>query len=301
MKWKSLLVRIGILCHASAVTIANERLARAEDSPAACCIEVVDRESRWPVPLVELRTTHQQRFVTDNAGIIAMDLPELMGRETWFSVLADGYEAKADGFGFRGVRLTPQPGKTLTVEVTRTSIAKRLGRITGGGLFAESQKLGREIDWPESGVLGCDSVQNAVHRGRLFWAWGDTTLARYPLGIFHMTSATSPVRPLESFEPPLKLQLDHFTDTAGRPRGVAEMPGSGPTWLSGYVSLPTKEGESRLVATYVKIKPPLEAYEAGLCVWNDESERFEHLKTVWTKIGSRTQASALAARSPGDR
>ncbi len=299
MKWKShLLIRIGILCHASAVTFANERLALAEVSSAACCIEVVDSDSRWPVPLVELRTTHQQRFITDNAGIIAMDSPELMGRETWFSVTADGYEATADGFGYRGVRLTPQPGKTLTVEVTRTSIAKRLGRITGGGLFAESQKLGREIDWPESGVLGCDSVQNAVHRGRLFWAWGDTTLARYPLGIFHMTSAASPVRPLESFEPPLRLQLDHFTDSAGRPRGVAEMPGSGPTWLSGYVSLPTREGESRLVATYVKIKPPLEAYEAGLCVWNDENERFEHLKTVWTKTEATPKHPPLPQGHP---
>jgi hypothetical protein len=243
----------------------------------------VDQESGWPVPLVELRTTHHERFITDNAGVIAMDLPELIGRETWFSVLADGYQARADGFGFRGVRLTPQPGETLTVKVQRTNIAKRLGRITGGGLFAESQKLGRETDWRESGVLGCDSVQNAVHRGRLFWAWGDTTLARYPLGIFHMTSATSATQPLATLEPPLKLRLEYFTDQDGRPRGVAEMSGPGPTWLSGYVSLPAKTGEHRLVASYVKIKPPLEPYECGLCVWNDPRERFEHLRTLWTK------------------
>jgi hypothetical protein len=235
------------------------------------------------VPLVELRTTHQARFVSDNAGIIAFDLPELMGQETWFTVIADGYEVPADGFGNRGVRLTPQPGQSLTVKVSRTSIAKRLGRITGGGLFAESQKLGQEMEWTESGVLGCDSVQNVVHRGRLFWAWGDTSLARYPLGIFHMTSATSTVRPLESFEPPLRLALDYFRNDEGRPRGVAQMPGSGPTWLTGYVSLPDKSGESRLVATYFKIKPPLEAYECGLCVWNDEAECFEPLRTVWRK------------------
>jgi hypothetical protein len=243
----------------------------------------VEKLSRWPVPLVELRTNHRARFVTDNAGVIAFDLPELMGQETWFTIVSDGYEAPADGFGYRGVRWTPETGKSLTVEVTRTSIAKRLGRITGGGLFAESQKLGRELDWRENGVLGCDSVQNAVHNGRLFWAWGDTTLARYPLGIFHMTSATSEVRPLASLEPPLRLQLDYFRDANGKPRGVAEMPGSGPTWVSGYVSLPDKTGASRLVGTYVKIKPPLEAYECGLCLWNDKSEKFEHLRTVWKK------------------
>ncbi|MCU0979161.1 MAG: hypothetical protein MUF25_08345, partial [Pirellulaceae bacterium] len=72
-----------------------------------CRIEVVEKGSGWPVPLVELRTTHHVRFVTDNAGVIAFDLPELMGRETWFDVAGWGYEAAKDGFGFRGARLTP--------------------------------------------------------------------------------------------------------------------------------------------------------------------------------------------------
>ena len=173
-----------------------------------CRIEVVEQGSGWPVPLVELRTTHHARFVTDNAGVIAFDLPELMGRETWFDVIGHGYDVRKDGFGYRGVRLKPESGKTLRVEVTRNIIANRLGRLTGGGLFAESQKLGRELDWRESGILGCDSVQNAVHRGKLFWAWGDTTIARYPLGLFDMSSATTVVQPLQSFEPPLRLKFD---------------------------------------------------------------------------------------------
>src|SRR6478736_1727651 len=42
-----------------------------------CRVEVVDAVSGWPVPLVELRTTHQARFVTDNAGLIALDAPDL--------------------------------------------------------------------------------------------------------------------------------------------------------------------------------------------------------------------------------
>lgn len=247
-----------------------------------CRIEVADKANGWPVPLVELRTTHSVRLVTDNAGVIAFDLPELMGRETWFDVIGHGYEVPKDGFGYRGVRLTPQPGATLKVQVNRVNIAKRLGRSTGAGLFAESQKLGRELDWPESGVLGCDSVQNAVHGGRLFWAFGDTTLARYPLGIFDMSSATTAPQPLASFEPPLRLKLDYFRDTNGRPRGVAPMPGSGPTWVSGYVSLPDKTGTPRLVGSYLKIRPPMEAYECGLCVWNDRTENFERERVVWT-------------------
>ncbi len=175
------------------------------------------------MPLVELRTTHNVLLVTDNAGLIAFDLPELMGRETWFDVIGHGYEVPRDGFGSRGVRLTPKPGASLKVEVTRTSIAKRLGRLTGAGLFAESQKLGLESDWRETGITGCDSVQSAVHRGRLFWLWGDTNLMHYRLGLFHMTGATTDVTPLSKFEPPLRLQFNHFTDQNGRPRAVAKI------------------------------------------------------------------------------
>ena len=265
--------------------------AAAADPWIPCRIEVVEKGSGWPVPLVELRTTHHVRFVSDNAGLIAFDLPELMGRPTWFDVIGHGYEVPKDGFGMRGVRLTPEPGKTLRVEVRRTIIARRMGRLTGGGIFGESRKLGLERDWPESGVLGCDSVQNAVHRGRLFWAWGDTTMPNYPLGIFHMTSATTAVQPLSSFEPPLRVRYDYFTDTNGRPRGVCEMPGGGPTWASGYVSLPDRTGTPHLVASYVKIQPPMDAYEAGLVVWNDEAKKFDRLRVLWTK-------SATAPKPP---
>lgn len=251
-----------------------------------CRIEIVENGTGWPVPMIELRTTHQVRMVSDNAGLIAMDLPELMGVETWFDVIGHGYEVPRDGFGYSGVRLTPAPGKTLRVEVTRKIIAKRLGRLTGAGLFAEAQKLGDHLDWKEPGSVGCDSVQNAVHNGKLFWAFGDTTLARYPLGIFHMSSATTAIQPLSKFEPPLKLPLNYFRGSNGLPRGVAEMPGSGPTWLSGYASLPDKSGKSRLVACYVKIKPPLEAYEQGLCVWSNEEEKFIPHKTIWKKSAS---------------
>lgn len=255
----------------------------AAASDRFCRIEVVEKGTGWPVPLVELRTTHHARFFTDNAGVIAFDLPELMGRETWFDVIGNGYEVPKDGFGYRGVRLKPEAGKTLRVEVNRTIIAKRLGRITGGGMFAESQKLGQELDWREPGILGCDSIQNAVHRGKMFWLWGDTTLAKYPLGLFHGTSATTPIQPLEKFTPPIRLKLDYFTDNQGVPRNIATMPGDGPTWVTGYISLPDKDGHPHLVAAYVKIKPPLEAYEWGLCVWNDTTANFEQLRVLWTK------------------
>ena len=248
-----------------------------------CCIKIIDESNGWPVPLVELRTTHQVRFVSDNAGVIAFDLPELMNTETWFHVIGHGYSVPKDGFGYSGVRITPRAGKTITVKVKRQLPAKRLGRITGGGLFAESQKLGLEADWQESSILGCDSVQNVTHDGKLFWSWGDTTLPNYPLGLFHMLGATTELQPLTAFEPPIRMRFDYFADDKGLPRNIAHMPGDGPTWLSGFASLPDQARRNRLVATYMKIKPPLEAYECGLCIWNEQTRVFEKGRVLWTK------------------
>ncbi|HEX6962723.1 MAG TPA: hypothetical protein VF175_12710, partial [Lacipirellula sp.] len=250
---------------------------------APCRVEVVDKENGWPVPLVEFRTTHDVVLVSDNAGVIAIDQPELFNRETWFTVSGHGYYARRDGFGNSGVRITPKAGETVRVEVERKIIAKRLGRITGGGIFAEAQKLGEYADWQESGVFGCDTVQSTVYRGKRYWLWGDTDLPRYPLGIFDSSSATSQPQPLDRFEPPIALQFDYFRDNKGVPRGVAPMPGPGPTWITGYVSLPDKTGQQRLVGHYAKIKPPMDGYESGLCVWNDDKQEFDHLRTLWNK------------------
>lgn len=262
-----------------------------------CRIELVDRENGWPVPLVELRTNHQVSLYTDNAGVVAFDLPELMGVETWFTVAADGYERKADGFGYRGFRFVPEPGGKHTVKVDRTMVAKRLGRLTGAGLFAGSQRLGEHLDWKESGILGSDSIQSAMHRGRLFWAWGDTIVPNYPLGLFHMSSATTPTKPLRSFEPPLKLALEYFRDAEGKVRNVANVAPKdpGPTWVGGYVSLPAADGQPRLVGHYAKIETPLASYRTGLCVWNDETENFESVKVLWDreKDGDKEPASPV--------
>jgi hypothetical protein len=264
----------------AAIIVAEAAIAGAIEP---CRIEVVDKENGWPVPLVELRTTSDVALVTDNAGVVAVDQPDLLDREIWFNVASPGYGVRPDGFGSRGVRVTPRSGETIRIEVERSSIAKRLGRLTGGGIFAESQKLGERADWQESGIFGCDTVQVANHRGRRFWLWGDSDLPFYPLGVFDSTSATTAIRPLEKFEPPIALKYDYFRNEKGIPRGVADFPGAGPTWIGGYASLPDRDGNQRLVATYVKIKPPLEAYESGLCVWNDDAEKFEIVRRVWSK------------------
>ena len=87
--------------------------------------------------------------------------------------------------------------------------------------LAQDADVRRVVFWREPGVLGCDSVQNAVYGDRMIWVWGDTTLARYPLGIFHATAAFTPIKPLSDFKPPIRLKYDYITDDKGAPRAVA--------------------------------------------------------------------------------
>lgn len=279
--WKIVVLTFSVL-------VAHSATASHAFEP--CRITIVDKSNGWPVPLVELRTTHQVRFVSDNAGIVAFDLPEMMGTETWLSVEGHGYSVPADGFGFRGVRVTPTEGGKITLQVERQLPAKRLGRITGAGLFGEAQRFGEFADWREQGIVGCDSVQYTEHRGRAYWMWGDTMVARYPLGLFDMLGATTSLEPLTSFKPPVQLRYDYFRDSEGKPRSIADMPGDGPTWLNGFASLRDENGEERLVATYTKIRNHLEAYETGLCVWNEDAEQFDKLRTLWSKTDARPNA-----------
>lgn len=252
-------------------------------------VQVVDEASGWPVPLVRIRTTHQLEWVTDNAGRVAIDSPELLDREVWLTVEADGYELPRDGFGFSGIRVTPRWGQSVTIQVKRVQLAQRLGRLTGGGIFAHSLRLGQQRDWKESGVFGSDSVQLARHRDRLHWVWGDTSLPHYPLGLFEAAGATTPLDPVATARPPLQLAFDYFRDAKGRPRNVARVPGKGPTWLSGLVSLPDESGESQLVAHFVKVEPPLTVYRTGLCRWNEAQRIFEPQVELWERTDAKDE------------
>ncbi|QDV38583.1 DUF4185 domain-containing protein [Tautonia plasticadhaerens] len=244
-------------------------------------VEVVDAETGRGVPMVELRTVHNLRYDTDSAGLAAIDAPELMGQEVYFHVSSHGYEYPADGFGYRGVRLRVEPGGAARLELPRVNVAERLYRVTGGGIYADTVRLGREAPIEEplmaGKVFGQDSVFTVPYRGKLWWFWGDTSRPAYPLGNFHMSGATSGLPSEGGLDPGIGIDLDYFVDENGFSREMARMPGDGPTWLSGFVVLPDAEGSDRLYAGYAKIKPPLETYERGLCVFDDEAGRFERV------------------------
>lgn len=244
-------------------------------------IEVVDGATGRGVPLVELRTVAGTSYYTDNAGLVAIDEAALVDQEVFFTVSSHGYEFPADGFGMRGKRLRVKSGAVERLEIQRKNIAERLYRITGAGLYEHAIRLGREtpLDHPllNAGVAGSDSTQCGRYRGKLFWIWGDTQRLSYPLGNFFATGATSSLPRDGGLAPDVGVNLNYFGDGKGFVKGLAPFKSDGPVWLTALASLPDADGQEHLVATYMKIRAPLNVYERGLCEWNDDEEVFREV------------------------
>jgi hypothetical protein len=242
-------------------------------------IRVVDESTGRGVPLVEMKTTGEISYITDSAGWIAFDEPGLMDRDVWFTINSHGYEYPADGFGFRGVRLKTSPGAVAEVKVKRTIIAERLYRLTGGGIYRDSLLLGRPVPLQQpiidGDLMGCDSILSAIHRGKIYWFWGDTNRVTYPLGNFRVTAATSSLPAEGGLAPSVGVDYDYFMGTDGFVRQMVPRTDEGPVWLSGLGTVRDPQGTDRIVAHYSRMKSLEVRLERGLVVLNDETGAFE--------------------------
>jgi hypothetical protein len=250
--------------------------------PRVFRIQVVDDETGWGVPLVELRTVNQIRFVTDSNGIVAFDEPGLFNRKVFFTVTSHGYEFEKDGLGYRGKAIEITEGGSARLAIRRLNIARRLYRVTGQGIYRDSVLTSDEVPIREpllnGQVFGQDSVVNAVYRGKIYWFWGDTNRPDYPLGNFHVPGATSELPDHGGLDPAAGVNLTYLVDDRGFARPTAPMPGEGPTWISGLVVLKDREGRERMFAVYAKVRKMLEVYERGLAEYNPDANKFEKVR-----------------------
>ena len=245
-------------------------------------LKVVDDRTGRGVPLVELRAVDNTSFYTDSAGVIAFDEPGLIGVSTYYHIKSHGYEYPADGFGYRGVRVTTSPGGSMAVKLRRMNVAERLYRVTGGGIYRDSVLVGDPVPIARpllnAQVVGSDSVLNAIYGGKLWWFWGDTNKPGYPLGNFHTPGATSRLPADGGLDPDVGVDLEYLVDDTGFARPTAELPGPGPTWLFGLTVL-RADGRERMFAGYSKIRGMLEAYERGLAEFDPAARRFRVAST----------------------
>jgi hypothetical protein len=249
-------------------------------------IRVVDATTGRGVPLAELETVNGLKFVTDNAGRVAVHEPGLMGAEIFFTVRSHGYEMPRDAFGFAGARILLRSGKAQVIKLSRRNVAERLCRLTGEGLYRDSILLGYKVPRALNGrVAGQDSVQAAVYRGRVYWFWGDTLQMIYPLGLFRMAGARTPLPDAKdtASDPAVGMQFEYFVDKqTGFARAMMPLPErpEGVVWVSAVCTVPDERGVEKLIGHYSRRKGLESEYEHGIAVFNDDKLVFEPVKQL---------------------
>jgi hypothetical protein len=247
-------------------------------------IQVIDSETGRGLPLIELETVNALKFVTDNAGRVAFYEPGFMDREIFFNIRGHGYEAEKDGLGIAGAKLIPRAGKVSVIKLKRRNVAERLCRLTGEGLYRDSVLLGYKPPLPlnPGQVGGQDSIQAAVYRDRVYWFWGDTLRMSYPLGLFRMAGATTPLRNIKTSDIAGGIAYDYFVDENGFARAMMplkERP-EGVVWVSAVFVVADDDGTEKLLGHYSRRRGLEDEYEQGIAAFNVKEEIFEPVKQL---------------------
>lgn len=259
----------------------------AAGSPAYFGIRVADAGTGRGIPLVELETVNHILHITDSNGLVAFQEPGLMGQRVFFKIRAHGYEVPKDGFGAAGKALEARAGGRAEILLKRHNLAERLYRITGQGIYRDSILLGERAPLKEpalSGqVMGQDSVQVALYRGKPHWFWGDTEKPSHPLGHFQTSGAVSELPGQGGLDPAIGIDLQYFVDDAGFSARMVPLPEDGLIWIDGVLSVADAGGRERLVAHYARMKDLGTRLEHGIVVFNDEARRFDRLVALGTQ------------------
>ncbi len=273
----------------------------ANQSGKYTIIKIVDEETDRGVPLVTLKTVNDRQYVTDSQGVVAFHEPGLMNQQVFFHITSHGYEFPKDGFGYRGTKVTTKPGTTVTLKIHRVNVAERLYRVTGQGIYRDSQLANLPIpikDDVPGNVLGCDSVLAEAMGDYIYWFWGDTNRAAYPLGNFHASGARSRRLNTGGLDPNKGVDLEYFTNEQGFAKETARLPGDGLTWLDCLMKTYEADGSRRLFAVYMKVKPPLQVYQRGIAEFNLETQQWEHRVTFPESQRVIPQGHPLRYREP---
>lgn len=239
-------------------------------------VRVVDEETQRGVPLIELHLPNAVRYVTDSAGIVAIEEPSLWNHKLFLAVQGHGYEyAEQSAFG-RGAYVIPKPGGRIEIKVKRRMIAERLYRLTGEGIYRDSVLAGLPVPIKEpllnGQVLGQDTVSAAVYQGKIFWIWGDTVGPAF--FNFSVSGAVSDLPDKGGLDPAVGVNFRYFTGPDGAVKAMLPLPREGLVWIEGMFTVRDPKGEDRLLATFTRqqgLKPP---DECGVALFDDAKQQF---------------------------
>ena len=251
--------------------------ALAQTAPRHFIVRVVDDATGRGVPLVELRLLNEVRYVTDSAGIAALEEPSLWNHKVFLRIEGQGYEFPGDTPFGRGTTVQLAPGGKAEIKVHRKMIAERLYRLTGEGIYRDSVLAGLPVPIKEpllnGQVLGQDTASAAIYRGKIFWIWGDTV---GPASFnFSVTAATSELPDHGGMKPSAGVNYTYFLTPEGGVKAMLPLPREGLVWIEGLITVRDPEGAERLLATYTRQQGLAPPDECGIALFDDGRGRFE--------------------------
>ena len=272
-------LRLGVCLIIIVISYPRQIQSHVKTPSKYFAIRVVDAETNRGVPLIQLETVNHRKYWTDSNGLVAFYELGLMDQHIFFHVSGHGYEYLEDGFGYRGVKLYTTSGGESEIKVKRLNLAERLYRITGQGIYNDSLKLDRSITPNvvpfKAQVMGSDSVVSVVYNDHIYWFWGDTNCARYPLGNFHVPGALSKLPVVGGLLPEQGINFEYFVNNDGFVKETCKMSGKGPTWIDCLMLLNDDHEAKRIFAVYMKVQNWLDIYERGIVEFDIEKQQFQ--------------------------
>jgi len=247
-------------------------------------IRVIDAETKKGVPMVGLVPLTQERYYSDSNGLIAFNEPGLMEKDVYFEVMSEGYEYPQNLGDKRAATLFTKSGDSVTIEIRRTSVAERLYRSTGVGIYRDSELLGEAspVAYPiiNSEVMGQDSNLNTIYKDQIFWIWGDTFLPPSYIGNFSVSAATSLLPEKGGLDPNKGVNYNYFKDEQGKSKAMIHLKSPGYVWFDWMMNFKDEKGKEQLIVKYANVNYYFRNYERGIAVFNDEKQIFEDYKAV---------------------
>ena len=244
-------------------------------------IQVLDEMTGRAVPMVTLETVNGLRFVSDSSGLIAFDEPGLMKRRVFFEITSPGYTFPRDNFGFAGLAMDTIPGATTTIKVVRTTVAERLYRLTGQGIYRDTVMLGKDapVSRPNlnGGVLAQWDVQVVSFQNQLLWAWGETKRPTHPLGNSRGSVALSELPGGDGDVSSAGVMLRYFTNDRDEPTPALSGREPGSLRFDGMVVVKDMMGGEHVLAHYSRSDSGLKVLEQGVVEWNPQRHEFERM------------------------
>lgn len=269
-------------------------------------IQVVDAETGRGIPMVEMTPLNNVSYFTDSQGYIAFEEVGLMDTKVYFEISSPGYHYPADTSGRNALSLEVEQGGKTTVQMQRLNVAERLYRVTGSGIYRDSELLG--IPTPISGtalragVLGQDSNLEALYKGKLFWIWGDSFLPEDYHGNFAVAAATVQLPADGGLSPDIGIELSYYTNQEGRSKSMLPPKGPGYVWFDWLMTIPDSTGGEQLIAKYARVDGFFGNYERGIARFNDSLEVFERIKQIAEWLPDfHTCHHPFAGKSPAGR